>query len=241
MPTDIELLGKKARRQAALAESGMIPIPHFSELPSRIEHACLSPFLSGKEIEQICRDAAEHAFSSVCVPLPWVETSLGLLSGTSVRVSTVVSFPMGTAPEGVKIAEARCALEAGAHEIQVPIAFHRLRNGDRTGLRKEMEELRRATPGAALTFIIETSMLSEEEVVTSVRMAKIARADFVSGGSGFWGATELGNASLLRCAAPSSMKISAAAGSRNVKALLPLLAAGVDRVSTENTLELLTL
>lgn len=235
MATDIELLSRKAGRQAALAEAGMLSLLPVSDLPGKIESVRLFPFLSHQELKEMCLQAKSDKFAAICVPLPWVDKALQLLSNSSVRVSTVVSFPLGVSPGEIKCEETQMARLAGAAEIKVALAIHKLKIGDKSGLRNEMEKIREAAGPSMLSFFIETTMLSDAEVITAVRSAEMARAEWVIGGSGFWGFTSIKETALLRSAAPDWMKVAVTVSPscKGAKNILPLLAAGAERIMSE--------
>jgi len=240
MATDLELLSGIARRRAAQAEAGMFTLEEGFDLPSRIEYMALRPLLTEGELETLCANALAWKFAAVCVPLPWIGAARGLLSSGSVAVAAAVSYPLGTSPVGIQEAETRCAIDSGAQEISVTLAHWKLKK-DTSELRREMESLRELSEGVSLSFTVETCMLSDEEMITAVRLAELARANWVRSGSGLWKNSAIGEIALLKSAAPDSMKICAAAekernGSRNI---LPLFAAGADRISTSSPLELL--
>jgi deoxyribose-phosphate aldolase len=232
MTTDLELLSKKARRQAAMAEAGLLPHPGQEELLQRIEYVFITPAPEEAALLNACRAASANMLASLCIPSPWIGKASQFLLESKTALSSVVAFPFGFPPVEAKKIEAFAAAAAGAQEIQVSLSPHTLKIHDRNGLRREMEELRSALVKSELTFIIETSLLSDEEIITIVRAAELARAERVKGGSGFWGATSLHGAAILRCAAPDWMGVTAVLEAGNAKNALPLLAAGADRIAT---------
>ncbi len=230
-----------ARRRAAQAEAGMFTLEEGFDLPSRIEHTALRPFLSEVELETICARALAGNFAALCVPLPWIGAARSLLSSGTVSVAAAISYPLGTSPFEIQAAETRCAIESGAQEISVTLDHWKLKKTDTSELRREMESLREISEGVSLSFTLETSMLSDEEMITAVRLAELARANWVRSGCGLWKNAGIGEIALLKSAAPDSMKICASAekersGSRNI---LPLFAAGADRISTSFPQEML--
>ena len=242
MATDLELLSGMARRRAAQAEAGMFTLEEGFDLSSRIEYTVLRPHLSAEELEALCALALAWNLAAVCVPLPWIEAARKLLSTGTVSVVAAISYPLGTSPKEIQEAETRYAIDSGAQEISVTLAHWKLKKPDTSELRREMESLRELSEGVTLSYTIETSLLSDEEMITAVRLAELARANWVKSGCGLWQNPGIGEIALLKSAAPDSMKICASAekernGSRNI---LPLFAAGADRISTSSPLELMS-
>ena len=243
MTTDLELLSGVARRRAAQAEAGMFDLGKGFDLPSRIEHTALRPLLSEGELESLCALALGRNFAALCVPLPWIGATKDLLSPGSVSPAAAISYPLGTSPVEIQEEETRRAINSGAREISVTLSHWKLKKPDTSELRREMERLREVSEGASLSFTLETSMLSEEEIIAAVRLAELARADWVRCGSGLWGNSAIGEIALLKSAAPDSMKIcasvEAAREGNGFRSIYPLFAAGADRVSTSSPLALL--
>lgn len=236
MATDIELLSRKAGRQAALAEAGLADLPPEADLAGKIEWTRLRPLLSGEEIREMCEEAVRSGYHCICLPLPWASHAVSLLASTPVRVSTAVAFPLGTCIQETKVLETMSARSVINADINVVLPVYRLAAGDKAGLRAEMQKIREAAEGAVLSFYVETPLLNEEEIITAVRAAEMARADRVIGGTGVFGFPTIKEVALLRCAAPDWMEIGAAAESTAKGArMLPFLAAaGAGSILAEN-------
>lgn len=234
MTTDLELLSKKARRQAALAEAGLLPRHPAEEVLIRVEYTLLTPVLDEAILSHACALARENTLTSLCVPSPWIGRAAAFLRESAVEPACFMDFPFGGAALEVKKIEALSASAEGAQEIQIPFPLHRLKKNDKSGLRRELETLRSVLHQSKLTLVIETALLSDEEIINAVRAGELARADRVKGGSGFWGATTLRGAAILRCAAPDWMGVTAVLDEGAAKNALPLLAAGADRLSTSS-------
>jgi|GEM_PF-1324673 deoxyribose-phosphate aldolase len=236
MTTDVELLSEKARRQAAQVEAGLAPPPANHGSPGVIEWVQLTPAISPEKLRDVCEEAKSMGYGALCLPSPWVRKAADLLSGTEARLTVPIGFPLGTAPQEAVMLEARAALAEGAGGINAVFPVHRLRSPQKTCLRQEMENLREATRGARLSFYLETAVMNDEEIVSAVRLAEIARADGVIGGTGCFGFPSVREVALLKCAAPDWMEvgvaIDTAVKSRDRAALF--LAAGAGRLLSEN-------
>jgi len=236
MTTDIELLSKKAGRQAALAEAGLADLPREADPAGRIEWVRLRPFFTGDDIREMCDEALLRGYRCISLPLPWAAEAASLLHSAPVRVSTAVSFPLGTSPQEAKVLETMSARMGENVDINVVLPVYRLAAGDKSGLRAEMENIREAAEGAVLSFYVETPMLDDEKIISAVRSAEMARADRVIGGTGVFGFPTIRDVALLRCAAPDWMEVGTAVESTAKGArLLPfLVAAGVGSILAEN-------
>ncbi|MDK2959259.1 MAG: deoxyribose-phosphate aldolase [Synergistaceae bacterium] len=241
MATDIELLSRKAGRQAALAEAGLADLPPESELAGKIEWTRLRPLLSGDEVREMCKEAVRRGYRGICLPLPWSAHAASLLAAEPVSVSTTVAYPLGTCTEEGKVLETRAARSGKNVDINVVLPVYRLASGDKAGLRSEMEKIREASEGAVLSFYVETPLLDDEGIITAVRSAEMARADRVIGGTGAFGFPTIREVALLQCAAPDWMEIGAVAEStaKGARALPFLIAAGAGSILTEDPLLLL--
>src|SRR5262245_65470496 len=152
-----------------------------------IDHTLLKPDATRQNIEELCREAAQFKFATVCVNPTWVATAARLLSGSGVGVCSVVGFPLGAAAADVKGFETRRAIFDGAREIDMVINIGALKSGDLRVVERDIEAV--TTPcrdcGVVSKVIIEAALLTDEEKVTACTLAKAAGADFVKTSTGF--------------------------------------------------------
>jgi deoxyribose-phosphate aldolase len=207
-----------------------------------IDQTLLKPEATSEEIVQLCREAAEHGFWSVCVNPYWVRLAAATLEGSGVRVCSVIGFPLGANRIKVKTAEARLALAEGATEIDMVLNIGALRSGDFAPVRNEIAELAgfAHTANALLKVILETCLLSEEQKVTACRFAVEGKADFVKTSTGFArsGATE-DDVRLMRQAVGASSGVKASGGIRSLDALRRMTEAGANRIGTSSGVQIL--
>jgi deoxyribose-phosphate aldolase len=200
---------------------------------SMIDHTLLKPDASRKDIETLCREAAEYKFASVCVNPTWVATCAQLLRGSGVKVCSVVGFPLGATTPDVKHYETRRAIFDGASEIDMVINVGALKSGDLRLVERDIEAVTapcRET-GALSKVIIEAVLLTDDEKVTASTLAKAAGADYVKTSTGFaaGGATP-GDVALMRRVVGEDMGIKAAGGVRDLEGLKAMVAAGATRI-----------
>src|SRR4029450_7874593 len=132
-------------------------------------------------IEALCREAAEYGFASVCVNPTWVAECTRLLRNSSVKVCSVVGFPLGATTSDTKHYETRRAIFDGAREIDMVINVGALKSSELRVVEQDIEAV--TTPcreaGAVSKVIIEAALLTDEEKVTACTLAKAAGADYV--------------------------------------------------------------
>ncbi|SNR44477.1 MULTISPECIES: deoxyribose-phosphate aldolase [Hymenobacter] len=211
-------------------------------LASTIDHTLLRPDATPDQIIQLCQEAATHQFASVCVPPCYVRLATEQLANTGVPVCTVIGFPLGYSLAKVKFFEAHQALLEGATELDMVINVGALKAGRYEEVEEEIGQLTELCHlrGALLKVIIETALLSDEEIVTACRLCEEAGADFVKTSTGFAGrGASVSDIVLMRRSLPTHIRIKASGGIRTRIAALALVAAGADRIGSSNSLALL--
>jgi deoxyribose-phosphate aldolase len=200
---------------------------------SMIDHTLLKPDAARRDIEALCREAAEYGFASVCVNPTWVALCASLLQLTPVKVCSVVGFPLGATTPDTKHYETRRAIFDGAREIDMVINIGALKSGELHIVERDIEAVtfpcREA--GALSKVIIEAALLTDDEKVTACTLAKAAGADYVktSTGVGPGGATPA-DVALMRRVVGEEMGVKAAGGVRDLESLKAMVAAGATRV-----------
>ena len=198
-----------------------------------IDHTLLKPDASRRDIEQLCREAAEFRFATVCVNPAWVSTAAALLRGTGVGVCSVVGFPLGATSADVKHYETRRAIYDGATEIDMVINIGALKSGDLRTVERDIEAVVEPCRqcGAISKVIIEAALLTDEEKITACTLSKAAGADFVKTSTGFAsGGATAADVALMRRVVGDDMGVKAAGGVRDLEGLRAMVAAGATRV-----------
>jgi deoxyribose-phosphate aldolase len=207
-----------------------------------IDQTLLKPEATSEDIVRLCHEAAEHRFCSVCINPYWVRLAAASLEASTVRVCTVIGFPLGANRMKIKTAEARTALAEGATEIDMVLNIGALRSGDFAPVRNEIAELAGIahTGKALLKVILETCLLNDDQKLTACRFAVEASADFVKTSTGFStsGATE-NDVRLMRKAVGDSVGVKASGGVRSLDALRRMVAAGANRIGTSSGVQIL--
>ncbi len=204
-------------------------------LAGKIDHTLLRADARKEEIVQLCKEARQHGFYAVCVPPYYVRECRQQLAGSMVKIATVVGFPMGYSHTPAKVEEARRAIDEGANEIDMVINLIALKNKDINYLKNELTSVATITQlrGGKLKVILETGLLTEEEIKLACSLCAELTVDFVKTSTGFGppGAT-VETVKLLRSLLPPGIKIKASGGIRDRATALALVQAGADRIGT---------
>ena len=200
-----------------------------------IDHTLLKPEATRAEVEQVCAEAREYGFASVCVNAFWVPLVARLLAGCAVKTCTVVGFPLGATSTESKVAETRIATAAGAGEIDMVMNIGALRGGEAKVVEDDIRAVAEAAhaAGATLKVIIETALLNGEQKVLACRLAKSAGTDFVKTSTGFSksGAT-VEDIALMRQTIGPQLGVKASGGVRSLENLQAMVVAGATRIGT---------
>ena len=198
-----------------------------------IDHTLLKPDATRKDIEQLCREAAEHHFATVCVNPTWVALCSKLLAGSQVGVCTVVGFPLGATTPDTKHYETRRAIFDGAREVDMVINVGALKSGDLRAVERDIEAVTAPCRdcGVVSKVIIEAALLTDEEKITACTLSKAAGADFVKTSTGFGpGGATAADVALMRRIVGEDMGVKAAGGVRDLEGLKAMVEAGASRV-----------
>jgi len=211
-------------------------------LAARIDHTLLRPDATEAQVAQLCDEARAHGFATVCVPPCYVALACEKLADSGVGVCTVIGFPLGYAASSVKFKEAEVALYDGATELDMVLNISALKSGKTEAVQAEILDLADLchVHQAQLKVIIETALLTEEEIVLACQLCVAGEADFVKTSTGFASrGASLEDIQLLRRTLPDTMRIKASGGIRSRAAALALVAAGADRIGSSNSVALL--
>lgn len=203
-------------------------IEEIKGIAKMIDHTLLKPDASYEQVKQLCEEAAEFGFASVCVNAGNVILAKELLKGTDIPVCSVVGFPLGATTTKTKVFETIEAIENGAIEIDMVINIGALKSKDYDRVKNDIEEIVIASRGKAkVKVIIETSLLSDDEKVKACEIAKEAKADFVKTSTGFsTGGATAHDIELMRKAVGPDMGVKASGGIGDYKTAKAMLDAG---------------
>tara|TARA_B100001765_G_scaffold47226_1_gene27351 strand:+ start:621 stop:1268 length:648 start_codon:yes stop_codon:yes gene_type:complete len=205
-----------------------------------IDHTNLSQTASKSDIENLCEEAVDNDFASVCVNPVFVPLASEILNSKNPKVCTVVGFPLGADSPEMKFAESRYLTHQGAEELDMVINISALKEGDTRFIQSEIEKVVDAADGNCVKVIIETCLLTDEEKKIVSELAVNAGADFIktSTGFSFLGATEE-DIKLIRKKVGSDMGIKASGGIKTLTDLKILVKAGANRIGTSNAISII--
>jgi deoxyribose-phosphate aldolase len=204
-----------------------------SAIAGMIDHTLLKPDATRQNIEDLCREAAQFKFATVCVNPTWVATCARLLQGSGVGVCSVVGFPLGATTADVKGYETQRAIFDGAREIDTVINVGALKSGDLRTVERDIEAVVAPCRDCHVLskVIIEAALLTDDEKVTACTLVKAAGADYVKTSTGFGpGGATAADVALMRRVVGAEMGIKAAGGVRDLDSLKQMVAAGATRV-----------
>ncbi len=196
-----------------------------------IDHTALKPDTSLAQVRQLCGEAKEHGFASVCVNPVWVNVCVDLLGGTDVKVCTVIGFPLGANMPEVKAVESSLAVQQGASEVDMVLNIGALKSRNLELGMLDIRAVRRAVPDAVLKVIIETCLLTDKEKVIACQIVQQERADFVKTSTGFAsGGATIEDIVLMRRTVGDLMSVNASGGIRTFMDAQAMIQAGANRI-----------
>ncbi len=197
-----------------------------------IDHTLLKPEAKIEQIKTLCEEAKEHDFMSVCVNPFFVPVARKLLEGSSVKVCTVIGFPLGANTPSVKVYEAKKAVEDGADEVDMVQNISMAKEHDYEFIENEIRQIKEAVgPDIVLKVILETCLLTDDEIRECSIAAKKAGADFVKTSTGFSkGGATVSAVKIMRAAVGDEMGVKASGGIHTKEEMVALIEAGASRI-----------
>ena len=210
-------------------------------LNSYIDHTILKPTATEKDIIDLCEEAKEYKFYSVCVNSCFVPLAKQLVENSSVKICSVVGFPLGAMSTEAKVFEAKKAVEDGAEEIDMVMNIGLLKSKNYFRVLKDISDVKAAIGKIPLKVILEISELSKNEIILACEICLDAKADFIKTSTGFSksGAT-LTAVKIMRKTVKNKAKIKASGGIRDYETALKFIDAGADRIGTSSGIAIVT-
>lgn len=210
------------------------------DIAKKIDHTMLKADAGKESILRYCEEAKAHGFASVCVNTSYVPLVAKALAGSGVKTCCVVGFPLGAMSTKSKAFEAKQAVADGADEVDMVIQIGALKDKDYDYVREDIQAVVEASKPAIVKVIIETCLLTKEEIKKASELSEEAGAHFVKTSTGFsTGGATVEDVKLMKESVSDKMKIKASGGIRSKEFAEELLAAGADRLGVGNGLLLL--
>ncbi|MBO5770966.1 MAG: deoxyribose-phosphate aldolase [Spirochaetales bacterium] len=196
-----------------------------------IDHTVLAADADEKKIEKLCQEARDNDFASVCVNTCWVKKCAELLKGTDVNVCTVVGFPLGAMDTEAKAFEAALAVKNGATEVDMVLNVGYIKSGMYAEAEEDIRKVKEACDGKLLKVILETCLLTKEEIVKASELSMAAGADYVKTSTGFSkGGATAEDVALMRKTVGDKLGVKASGGIRDYETAMKMIEAGASRL-----------
>ncbi|CAM2791487.1 deoxyribose-phosphate aldolase [Erysipelothrix tonsillarum] len=205
------------------------------KLNKYIDHTLLKQDATEAQIRVLCEEAKEYDFMSVCINPGFVSLCNELLKDCDVKVCTVIGFPLGANTTQTKVWETKDALENGADEIDMVINVSALKDKKYDFIEKEIRAIKEVCGDKVLKVIIETCLLTEDEIIKVCELAVSAGADFVKTSTGFstGGATPAA-VKLMKDTVKDAASVKASGGVRSQEDMEAMIQAGATRIGTSS-------
>ncbi|NLR92536.1 deoxyribose-phosphate aldolase [Flammeovirga agarivorans] len=205
-----------------------------------IDHTILAANATSAQIIQLCEEAKQYNFFSVCVNSAYVPLAKEHTNGSEVAVCSVVGFPLGMMDTASKVFEAKTAIENGADEIDMVINIGRLKDGDNAYVENEIRQIKEAIGDKVLKVIIETCYLTDDEKITASKLSVNANADFVKTSTGFGtGGATYEDIQLMKDAVEGKAALKASGGVRDFETAQKYIDMGVTRLGTSSGIKII--
>ncbi len=206
-----------------------------------IDQTLLKPEATLSQILKLCENAKAHHFYGVCVNSFYVGDVHKALQESHVQTVGVVGFPLGAMLSSAKAFEAEQCVRLGAQEIDMVLPIGALKEKRFSVVQADISTVVKASDGALVKVIIETSLLSEEEKKTACHLAVEAKAHFVKTSTGFnGGGATISDIQLMRSIVGPSIGVKASGGVKTKEFAWQLIAAGATRIGTSSGIELVS-
>ena len=206
-----------------------------------IDHTLLRPDATADDVRKLCAEARQYVFASVCINPYWVPLAVAELSGSGVKVCTVIGFPLGANATATKVAETDAATRVGATEVDMVLNVGELRGGNHEAVRRDIQAIAAAahSGGAILKVILETCLLDEAQKKAACELSKLAGAEFVKTSTGFsTGGAKAEDIALMRATVGPDMGVKASGGIRTLEDVRKMVAAGATRIGASASVKI---
>ncbi len=210
----------------------------MENLNKHIEHTLLKQDAKKEDFIKLFEEAKKYEFLGVCVNPMYVKLAKENLKDSSVKIVTVVGFPLGANRPEVKAYETKLAIEDGADEIDMVINVTALKNKDYEFAKYDIETVKSACKDKPLKVILETDLLDKEEIKKACELCIEAKADFVKTSTGFVkngvGAKAEDVELMYKTVSPYGLKVKASGGIRDKETAIKMLKSGAERLGTSS-------
>lgn len=214
----------------------------MENLNKYIEHTILKQDATEEELKKLFSEAIENNFLGICVNPVHIQLAKKYLKDSGVKIVTVVGFPLGANKSKVKAYETKLAIEDGADEIDMVINVGLLKDKAFEAFQKDIEIVKQACADKVLKVILETDLLTKEEIKKACELCISAKADFVKTSTGFVkngvGAKVEDVKLMYKTVSPYGLQVKASAGIRDKQTAINMIKAGASRLGTSAGVEI---
>ena len=216
----------------------------MENLNKHIEHTLLKQDAKLEDFIKLFEEAKEHDFLGVCINPAYVKLAKENLYGTDVKIVTVVGFPLGANRSDVKAFETSKAVDDGADEIDMVLNVSKLKDKDYDFIINDIKTVKTACKNKPLKVILETDLLTKDEIKKACELCIEAKADFVKTSTGFVkggvGAKAEDVKLMFDTVSPYGLKVKASGGIRDKEAAIKMLEAGAERLGTSSGVKIVS-
>ena len=210
----------------------------LEEITQYIDHTLLKPYASKEAMQAFCNEAKELKVKMVAINSYYTKFCKELLKDTTIHVGAAISFPLGQTTIAVKAFETIEAIKDGADEIDYVLNLAKVKDGDLTYIKEEMETIVKICREAGIIskVIFENCYLTKDEIRKCAQIAKEVKPDFIKTSTGFGpGGALIEDVKIMLETVDGVCKVKAAGGIRDYKTFNEFINLGVERIGTSST------
>jgi deoxyribose-phosphate aldolase len=211
---------------------------NYEQILNKVDHTLLKPESTWEQISKICDEGIEYKTASVCIPPSFVKQASEYVNG-KIKICTVIGFPNGYNETEVKCFEAAKAVEHGAEEIDMVINIGWAKEGRWNDILDEINQVKKACAGRLLKVIVETCLLTDEEIAELSNIVSESDAEFIKTSTGF--STDGATFEAVKIMAENvtgETKIKAAGGISSLEDAQKFIEIGADRLGTSRVVKI---
>lgn len=206
-----------------------------------IDHTYLKPEATSKDILKLINEAKEYGFKTICINSSWVKFAHEKLQDSQIGVTAVVGFPLGAMSTQAKAHEAKLAIAHGANEIDMVIHIGKFKEGKMDYVLNDIKTVKKEIGSKILKVIIETALLTKEEIISATEIVLNSGAEFVKTSTGFsYRGASNEDVELMKSVVSDKIEIKAAGGIKNLHDLKKMHQLGATRFGTSSGVQILS-
>lgn len=204
------------------------------------DHTMLAPQATSTDIDKLIKEAIKYDFKSVCIAPSYIKYAKEQLAKTDVLICTVIGFPLGYNATSVKVYETKIALDHGADEIDMVINIGRFKNKEYEYVLNEIKAIKEVCDNKVLKVIVETALLTNQEIKTITEIVLKSGADFIKTSTGFsFRGASFEDVEIMKSIAQDKLLIKASGGIKTGEDTLKMIKLGASRLGTSKTVQII--